>query len=457
MFAKPLLLLLLSLPIMAQAGPVIEHWQTGNGARVFFVTAPELPIVDVQVVFDAGSARDGDKPGVALLTSDLLSNGAKTADSELNADQIAERFADLGAAFGAGADRDTATVSLRSLTDAKVLQPALELMSQVLHQPTFPQDAFEREQKQMLIGLQSEQQSPEAIAGKTFFTALYGKHPYATEPLGTPESVNKLTRADVLAHYGQYFVSSNAVVAIVGALDRKAAEALAETVVGGLAKGTPPAPLAQVDNLSAAQTINHYFPSAQTHVLMGQPGVKRGDADYFPLIVGNYVLGGGGLVSRLTDEIREKRGLSYSTYSAFAPMEVQGPYTLGLQTRNEQTQNALKVLRDTVQTFVDKGPTAAELDAAKKNLTGGFPLRIDSNGNLIDYLGMIGFYGLPLDYLDTYTQNVEKVTLEQIQDAYKRRVKPDAMVTVIVGGGAENPPPTEPASPPSAESKAAPG
>ncbi|MEO6696946.1 MAG: pitrilysin family protein, partial [Gammaproteobacteria bacterium] len=234
-----------------------------------------------------------------------------------------------------------------------------------------------------------------------------------------------------------YYVARNAVIAIVGAVTRKEAETLAETLVGKLPEGEAAAELPQVQNLDAGRTIEIAHPSAQTHILVGQPGISRSDPDYFPLVVGNHILGGNGLVARLAEEIREKRGLSYSTYSYFQPMRQPGPYTLGLQTRNEQTQEALKVLRDTLKTYVENGPTAAELKAAKQNITGGFALRIDSNASLLDYLALIGYYNLPLDYLDSYNKKVEQVTLEQIRDAFKRRIKPEQMVTVIVGGGAK--------------------
>jgi len=146
------------------------------------------------------------------------------------------------------------------------------------------------------------------------------------------------------------------------------------------------------------------------------------------------VLGGGGLVSRLHEEVREQRGLSYSVNSYFSPMEQNGPYLLSLQTRNDQVDEALAVMRETLEEFVDKGPTEKELVASKKNITGGFPLRIESNSKILDYMTMIGFYDLPLDYLDTFNGHVMAVTREQIVDAYQRRVAPDAMVTIIVGG-----------------------
>jgi zinc protease len=165
--------------------------------------------------------------------------------------------------------------------------------------------------------------------------------------------------------------------------------------------------------------------------------MARVDPDYFPLYVGNFILGGSGLVSRLSDEIREKRGLSYSAYSYLYPMREPGPFILGLQTRNTQADAALKVLRETLKRFVEKGPTEDELIAAKKNISGGFPLRLDSNRDILEYLSVIGFYGLPLDWLETYVPNVEAVTAESIRDALRRRIKPAEMVTVVVGGDAK--------------------
>jgi zinc protease len=175
------------------------------------------------------------------------------------------------------------------------------------------------------------------------------------------------------------------------------------------------------------------FPSTQSHLYLGQPGMQRGDADYFPLYVGNHILGGSGLVSQLSEEVREKRGLSYSVYSYFLPMRQPGIFQLALQTKNEQAGEALAVLRATLQRFVDEGPSEEELKAAKQNITGGFPLRISSNKKIIEYLAVIGFYDLPLDYLDRFNERVAAVTRAQIREAFKRRVDPARLVTVQVG------------------------
>lgn len=414
---------------IAAALPQIEHWQTGNGARVYFVAAHELPMVDVQVVFDAGSARDA-VPGVASLTARLLMEGA----GALDANTIAERFDALGARVGSSAGRDNASVSLRSLTDPALLQPALETLALVLRAPTFPAAAFERERNRALVALRAQEQNPGALAERAFYQALYGQHPYAQATLGTTQSVTTLKRADLLNHYRNYFTARNAIVVIVGDLQRDAAAAVAETVVGKLPGGSVPPPLPAVTPATGGK-VHVAHPSSQTHILVGQPVLRRGDADYFALYVGNHILGGSGLVSRISDEVREKRGLAYSAYSYFLPMREAGPFQLGVQTKNESAAEAMEVMRATLQRYRDEGPTAAELSAAKKNITGGFPLNIDSNSDIAGYLAMIAFYDLPLDYLDRFIERVEAVTAEQIRDAFQRRVDPQRLVTVTVGNG----------------------
>lgn len=424
-----LILLILFFSGIVHGIPVIQHWTTTNGARVYFVPAPEIPMVDMQVVFDAGAARDGDKFGLALMTNAVLSEGA----GALDADAIAKRFDELGARFGSSSHRDMSEFSLRSLSDSTLLQPVAELMALILTKPTFPKVAFVREKNRVLVSLRARRQSPGKLASEAFYQDIYGTHPYATMPLGTEASVKALTRRDLIDFRKRYFVARNAIIAIVGALDRSQAETLVETLVGRLPAGNPALTLPKVDDLKAASINQQQYPSTQSHVLVGQPGISRGDPDYFPLYLGNHILGGNGLVSRISEEIREQRGLSYSAYSYFSSMRRRGPFVIGLQTRNESMVEALRVLRDVLNKFVAKGPTAVELEAAKKNITGGFALRISSNKKIIEYIAMIGFYGLPLDYLDTFNDRIQGVTLEKIKQAFHRRINPGKMVTVIVG------------------------
>jgi zinc protease len=421
-------LLLLALAPL-QAAPPIEHWETANGARVYYVHAAELPMVDLRVVFDAGGARDGEKAGLAQLTSALLPDGA----GALDADAIADRFASLGARFGTSSARDMAVVSLRSLTDPELLEPALETFALVLREPRFEQTGFARDRNRMLIAVRMGMQSPSYLMERAFFEALYQGHPYGSPPGGTEESLAALAREDAVEFHRRHYVGRNAVVAIVGDLDRAAAETLAERAVGGLPAGEPAPPLPEVPRLVGDANVHVTHPSAQSHVRIGELGIARNDPDHFALVVGNHVLGGGGMVSRLHAEIRERRGLSYSVYSYFSPMAAPGPFVMALQTATDQAAEATRLLYEELRRFLAEGPTEEELEASKRNITGGFPLRIDSNSAIVEHLAAIGFYRMPLDYLETYVERVDAVTLEEVRDAFARHLDPERVLTVVVG------------------------
>lgn len=419
----------------AVAAPKIQHWVADNGLRVYFISTPELPILDINVVIDAGSARDGALPGLARLTAAILDEGA----AGLDADAIARQFENVGAEFSASIDRDMASLSLRTLSDPRYLDPALDTFEAVLTRPDFPERDFDRLKNQLVVAIQNREQKPGKVASKAFYQALYGDHPFATPPIGTRESVARISRDDVRDFYRRYYVTGNAQLAMVGDIDRAQAEAVAARIDRELAKGKAAAPLPPVKPLTESTTVTIPFPSAQAHVLIGQPGIRRGDPDYFPLYVGNHVLGGSGFTSRLVKEVRENRGLSYSVYSYFLPNKVSGPFQLGLQTRVDQAGAAEALARQTLEDFIVQGPTEKELADSKKNITGGFPMSIDSNADLVGYIATIGFYGLPLDYMDTLTDKVNAVTREDVLSAFKRRLDVENMVTVIVGGEAASP------------------
>jgi zinc protease len=410
----------------------IEHWQTSQGSRVYFVQADALPMADIQVVFDAGSARDGQQFGLAALTSGLLDTGA----GQWNADQIALRFESVGANFGTGVSSDTATLSLRSLTDPVLFDKALETMHVILTKPLFKRADFLREKNRTLAAINQREESPAEIASLAFSDKLYSTHPYAHPDSGVMATVKNIKVSDLAQFYKKYYVTSNAIVVIVGNLSKQQAEQTAEKLLTGLPTGQKPEPLPDVAMPTQASQQHIEFPSTQTHVLVGLPGSYRKDPDYYNLYVGNHILGGSGLVSKLFSEVREKRGLAYSASSSFAPMLKPGPFTVSLQTRNDQTKQAVEVLNATLKDFINKGPTQAELDSAKLNIAGGFPMRFDTNKKLATYVAMIGFYDLPLDYLDTFRQKVEETTISTITDAFKRRVNTELFQTVTVGKSA---------------------
>lgn len=432
-FAIILVLLMLDqLAFSAEVAPRIQTWKTDNGAKVLYVYAPQLPMVDVRIVFDAGSARDGKQAGLALLTNTMLSKGA----GRWNTNVLAERFDSVGAEFSTFALRDMAGLALRSLTDRKLLNKAVVTLQAILTQPHFKPKELARIRRQTLIALKAQLQSPEAIAEKMFYRSLYGKHPYASPLLGTKDSIKSINRKDLQTFYRHYYVAGNALIAIVGDIDLRQAKQLANTLIGTLPKGQHAPALAPVRALKKAQVLRKTYPSTQTHILVGQPGLRRGDPDYFALYVGNHILGGSGFGSRIMKEIRVKRGLAYSSYSYFMPMRGLGPFQMGLQTSNDQRDESLALLNKILRKFIKKGPTKDEMQRAIKNITGGFPLRIDSNKDIIGYIAMIGFYNLPLNYLETFNAKIKAVTVAKVKDAFRRRIHPNRLVTVMVGGNA---------------------
>ena len=412
----------------AQAGLKIQQWQTSRGAEVYFVENHDLPIIDISTNFYAGSARDdAAKPGVAGITRHVMTLGA----AGLSEEKISKQFADVGAQLGGGVDDDKSSLKLRTLSSALERDKALDLYIKILQKPDFPEDVLAREKARVISGLKEAATQPETIADKAFSKALFGSHPYGFN--AEPEQVDQIKRDDVQKFYRTYYGAQGAVIALIGDMSREQAAKIAEMISLDLPNADKPAPLAKVAYPTAASEQRIAHPATQAHILLGYPGMKRGDEDFYPLYVGNYVLGGGGFVSRLTEEVREKRGLVYSVYSYFMPMAELGQFQVGLQTKREQADAALALVRETLNKFIKDGVTDAELKAAKQNLVGGFPMRIDSNGKILDYLSLIGFYRLPMTYLDEFNENLNKVTKAQIKDAFNRRINPEKMVTVVVG------------------------
>ncbi|MBS1141441.1 MAG: Peptidase C-terminal:Peptidase N-terminal [Proteobacteria bacterium] len=410
----------------ALAGVKIEHWVSPSGARVYFVESRVLPMLDVQVDFAAGSIFDpAGKSGLAALTRGALDLGA----GKLDETAIAEQLADIGANLSGGADTDRASIALRTLSAKDKREPALNILKNVLHQPLFDAAIFEREKARTIAGLKEAMTRPDSIAGKAFWAAMYPNHPYGRQ--ATPESVAALGRDDLAAFHARYYNAANASITLVGDLSRQEAEKIAESIAAGLPKG-------EVATLPAAPEVPKWamtqlaHPASQAHIYIGLPAVERGNPDLFPLLVGNYTLGGGGFVSRLMKEVRDKRGYAYSVYSYFAPLKQTGPFQIGLQTKRSQAKDAIKVARDVLEGFLKDGPSEDELAAAKANLTGSFPLRLDSNKKILDNVAVIGFYGLPLDYLDQYQAKVQAVSADDIKQAFGRHVRPENLITVTV-------------------------
>ena len=433
-FTGLLLLALIQFSSVATASPKFENWTLDSGLRVYYVDIQDLPMLDINVTFDAGSSRDGEKAGLANLTMSMIGSGA----AGMNADQLAEVFESVGARFYANASKDMANIGLRTITLEKPYKKAIDNWLAVIDSPDFPKADFERLQKQMKVSFESSKQRPGSIAGEAFYKHLYGDHPYAQPTRGFEETVAAMTTEDLKAFYDRYIVEENAMVTIVGAVSREEAEALAKRVAAVLPAGKKPAPIPEVKPLTEAKTVHIPFPSTQATVYIGQTGYKRGDPDYFKLYLANHPFGGGGFTSRLMKEIRVKRGLVYSVYSYFSPSRELGPFLMGLQTKVEQVDEATEALNGLLRAYLKDGATPEEFEESKLNITGGFPMNIAGNNNIGNYADVIGFFGLPLDYLDQFTDQINKITIEEAADAMRRRINPDALLTIIVGGEAKS-------------------
>ncbi|MDB5965248.1 MAG: insulinase family protein, partial [Polaromonas sp.] len=351
----------------------IQQWTLANGARVYLVESPSIAMLDVQVDFDAGNRRDpADKAGLASAMALVLEKGvaARAGQPALDENALGEAWADLGAQFDSGTTADRLSFSLRTLTEKDLLDKAVALAARQMGQPSFPDSVWQRDRQKIIASLRESYTRPASVAGRAYARAVYGNHPYGYET--TPETLARVSVADMRAFYGSTVAACRARISMVGAVTRAQADAIAQRLLSQL----PQAPCASLPALPAvpevpplpeARQIVIPFNSAQAQVLMGQPGYKRSDPAFFTMLVGNYILGGGGFVSRLAEEVREKRGLTYGVSSYFSPGLHAGAFTVGLQTRPDQAGQALELTRKVVRDFVAQGPTEAELKAAKDN------------------------------------------------------------------------------------------
>ncbi|PNG33353.1 peptidase M16 [Pseudomonas protegens] len=419
----------------------VQTWSTAEGAKVLFVEARELPMFDMRLIFAAGSSQDGNTSGLALLTNAMLNEGVPGKD----VGAIAQGFESLGADIGNGAYKDMAVVSLRSLSAVDKREPALELFAEVVGQPTFPADSLARIKNQLLAGFEYQKQNPGKLASLELMQRLYGSHPYAHASEGNAKSVPGISLAQLQAFHAKAYTAGNVVIALVGDLSRSDAEAIAAQVSAALPKGPALAKVEQPTEPKAS--IGHIeFPSSQTNLLLAQLGIDRDDPDYAAVSLGNQILGGGGFGTRLMSEVREKRGLTYGVYSGFTPMQARGPFMINLQTRAEMSEGTLKLVQDVFADYLKNGPTQKELDDAKRELAGSFPLSTASNADIVGQLGAMGFYNLPLSYLEDFMRQSQALTVEQVKAAMNKHLGVDKMVIVSAGPTVAQkplPPPTD--------------
>lgn len=415
----------------------IEKLEPVKGAQAYLVQTKALPMVDIEISIDAGDRYDpAAKSGLATVVGQLMNYGAKSEKGLLTEAQIADEIADLGANLGVSVSGERAVMRIRTLSRKDLRDRAVQLASAMLSAPTYDAKILAREKQRMTTALLEAETKPESVLDRRFRKSVYGNYPLANSP--TVQTIANISATDLQQFHKQFYRGDRMIVSIVG--DVSKAEA-AEIVQGLLQRAPQSGPAiaklpeferSPVEPLSQRE-VTIPFDSQQAHIAMGMTAVTRSNPDYFPLLVGNYVLGGGGFVSRLMSEVREKRGLAYSVFSYFAPGKDAGIFQAGLQTKNDQAALALEVMSSSIAQFIADGPTQSELDAAKANLINGYPLRIDNNRKLLDNVSSIAWNNLPLDTMEVWTKQVEAVSLEQVKAAFQKYLAMDRMKIVVLG------------------------
>ncbi|NBQ34473.1 MAG: insulinase family protein [Gammaproteobacteria bacterium] len=375
-------LLLFSLFAISANALDIQSWKTPEGAKVLFVETKGLPMLDIRLNFDAASSRDGDKPGVALMTNNLIGTATKNKDEE----QIIQDFESIGANLSVNSLKDMSMVSLRTLTRPEILRKAIHYFKEVVTEPVFKHKYLARDKRQTYQAFEADKQSPGAIANKEFDRLIFADHPYAHPKAGTEESLKEITIDDIQNHYKQYYVAKNMNIAIVGDIDKAKAMTIARMLSQGFREGEKPPTNPMISPLKKPIEKHIEFPSTQTHLLIGHSGINRKHPDYYSLYIGNHILGGSGLTSILSEEIREKRGLTYSVYSFFSKMKSNGYFQIKVQTKNKDVNVSRQVALETLRKFLAEPVDQERFNDAKDNILlikrGLMMLRIISLGAL---------------------------------------------------------------------------
>ncbi len=439
LFVKSISVCLFAFGLLSNANAIlpIEKLDSYKGAKAYLVQTKALPMVDIEVSIDAGDRYDpAGKSGLADMVAGLMNYGARGEKGVLTEAQIADEIADLGANIGLSVSGERAILRIRSLSRKDLRDRAVQLASAMLSAPTYDPKIVEREKQRTMTSLLEAETKPEFVLERRFKKSVYGNYPLADSP--TVKSVAAVGVNDLRQFHKQFYRGDRMIVSIVGDVDRAQAEEIVTALLKQIpASGQPIAKLPELERSPveplAQREVQIPFDSQQAHIAMGMTAVARNNPDYFPLLVGNYILGGGGFVSRLMAEVREKRGLAYSVFSYFIPGKENGIFQAGLQTKSDQAALALEVMSSTTAQFIADGPTPSELAAAKANLVNGYPLRIDNNRKLLDNVSLIAWNDLPLDTMDVWTKQVEAVTLEQVNTAFKKYLAMDRMKIVVLG------------------------
>lgn len=415
---------------LTQADVEISKYVTKNGVEILYTKSENIPMIDIKITFDAGSNKDGELKGLSMLTHSLLDEGT----SKMNSEAIASAFESTGAIFSTSVNKDKSSVSLRSLADKKYLEPSVKMLLKILSDSVFPKSEVILQKERTLSSILEDKSDPSEVSSNLFFKEIYGNYAYGFPSIGSEESIEKIKRKDIINFYKENINSSNASIAIVSSLSKKDIINLSEKISKSLSFSSPKKNgLNNFQKNNKKKYIFKKFNSEQAHIYIGGQSIKRGSKNHLPLYVGNYIFGGSGFSARLMKELRVKRGLTYGVYSYIYPMKNIGPFVVGIETKAEQAQESVRLIHKMLKEFHANGPTDKELTHAKEAIINGFPLRIDSNQDILNYLSMINYYDLPINYLNTFTDKISKITKKDILRAFKEEIDVNNLITLVVG------------------------
>ncbi|MBI2239666.1 MAG: insulinase family protein [Magnetospirillum gryphiswaldense] len=424
MIKKFLLALLVLLPAPAFA-VTVEKVVSPGGVEAWLVQDHANPIIAMDVAFAGGSSVEA-KPGLANMMASLLDEGAGPYDSQAFQGRLEDLS--IGLVFHAG--RDQLAGSLKTLTENR--DAAFEMFRLAVTQPRFDKEPVERIRGQILAGLTRELQNPNAVAQRAWNKAAFGEHAYGRPVNGTPEAVKALKTAELKTHAKTWLSRQGLIVGVVGDITPDQLAPLLDKTFGALPAAHPPITVADTQ-IATGKVLVESRPIPQSVAVFGLPGIKRDDPDWFAAYVMNYILGGGGFSSRLTEEVREKRGLAYSVYSYLMPLDHTGIVVGGVATQNAKIKQSLDLIRQELTRMAEDGPDQTELADAKTYLTGSFPLSLDSTAAIAQLLVSMQSNNLGIDYLEKRNALIETVSMDQVKAAAKRLLDPQKLLVVVVG------------------------
>ena len=418
-------ILLFALPARAELD--IQEVTSPGGIKAWLVEEHSIPFVALELRFRGGTSLDTDgKAGATYMMTGLLEEGA----GDLNAQDFLVARENLATSFGFDAHGDAISISAKFLTENQ--DQALELLRTALLAPRFDPDALDRVRAQVISIIAGDKQDPNEIAAEAFDRLAFGDHPYAIPSTGTNDSVNRLSREDMLDAHANALARDRMYVAVVGDVTAAELGPMLDALLGELPETGAPIPARTDISLTGGVTVID-LPTPQSVAVFGHAGIRRDDPDFFAAYVMNQVFGSSGFTSRLSNEVREKRGLTYGVYTYLASYDLAELFMGSVASANDRITEAISVIRDEWRKMAENGVTEEELLAAKKYLTGAYPLRFDGNTRIASILAGMQLDNLPTSYVKTRNDQVNAVTQDDVARVARRLLKPDNLRVVVVG------------------------